>query len=370
MKFSCSQQNLSYGINQVQKAVSTRNTLPVLLGIKIKAQGDRITLNATDLELSIECQIYGEIEEEGEVVLPAKYFVDIVRNLPGTVISFEMNRENYYVKMKAGKSEFNLHGLSAEEFPADSIQIPDGGFLIPADHFRDSLFQTQFAVSHDESRPVFTGILIEQKDGKIVFVATDGYRLAVKYSDIAIQGNISSVILPGKAAGEIFRLSSGKDFDDIRMDITDNRLTVQFPDTVLTSRLIEGQFPNYKQIIPKSHPINIELDREEFLHTIERVGLITKEGPNIVRIHVTKDQKMIITARSPEIGDTYDEIDIGFVDAEIKIAFNVKYLTDVLKVLSDEKIVFSLTEELKPASIRPLDSTNYEYIVLPVRLPQ
>jgi DNA polymerase-3 subunit beta len=281
-----------------------------------------------------------------------------------------MNKENYYVKMKAGKSEFNLHGLSAEEFPSDSVQLQDSAFLIAADHFRDSLFQTQFAVSHDESRPVFTGILIEKKDEKIVFVATDGYRLAVKYSDIALNADIPSVILPGKAAAEIFRLSSGKDFDDIKMDISDTRIIVQFPDTLLTSRLIEGQFPNYKQIIPKSHPINIEMDREEFLHTIERVGLITKEGPNIIRIHITKDQKMIITARSPEIGDTYDEIDIGFVDTEIRIAFNVKYLTDVLKVLSDEKIVFSLTEELKPASIRPVDSNDYEYIVLPVRLPQ
>ena len=370
MKFTCSQQNLSYGLNQVQKAVSTRNTLPVLLGIKIQTGKQELILQATDLELAIECRIPAEIEETGEVVLPAKYFVDIVRNLPGTLVSAEMNQDNYYVKLKAGKAEFNLHGHNAEEFPSMPLIEKEKSFSIGVDAFKNALFETLFTVSHDESRPVFTGILLEQQSGSMLAVATDGYRLAIKYTDIPWNENLPSVIVPGKAAAEIHRLLSGKGFEDILLQIVNNQIIIQFPDTILVSRLIDGQFPNYQQIIPKNHPMSLELDREEFLHSLERVGLITKDGPNIVRIHVTKDEKMVITARSPEIGDTYDEIIIAQQDTELKIAFNVKYLTDVLKIISDERVLFSLTEELKPATIRPVHSENYRYIVLPVRLPQ
>ncbi len=370
MKFTCSQQNLSYGLNQVQKAVSTRNTLPILLGIKIQTSNQELILQATDLEMAIECRIAAEIEAEGEVVLPAKYFVDIIRNLPGTIVSAEMNPENYYMKIKAGKAEFNLHGQSAEEFPAMPPIESDHRFSVPVESLKNALYETLFAVSHDESRPVFTGILIESKSDKLVAVATDGYRLAMKHSDIPWHESIPSVIVPGKAVGEIHRLLSGKGFEDVSMQIVNNQIIVEFGDTVLVSRLIDGQFPNYQQIIPKTHPLSLELDREEFLHCLERVGLITKDGPNIVRIHITKDEKMVITARSPEIGDTYDELMIPYQESELKIAFNVKYLTDVLKVISDDMIIFSLTEELKPATIKPAHGDDYRYIVLPVRLPQ
>jgi DNA polymerase III subunit beta len=370
LKFTCSQQNLSYGLNQVQKAVSTRNTLPILLGIKIQTGRQELILQATDLEMAIECRIAAEIEEEGEVVLPAKYFVDIIRNLPGTIVSAEMNEDNYYIKIKAGKAEFNLHGQSAEEFPAMPIIERDKNFSVSVESLKNTLYDTQFAVSHDESRPVFTGILIESKSDKLIAVATDGYRLAIKYSDIPWHENLPPVIVPGKAAAEIHRLLSGKGFEDVQMQIINNQIIIQFTDTILVSRLIDGQFPNYQQIIPKTHPLSLELDREEFLRSLERVGLITKDGPNIVRIHVTQDEKMVITARSPEIGDTYDEIIIPYQESELKIAFNVKYLTDVLKVISEDRVLFSLTEELKPATIRPAQGDDYRYIVLPVRLPQ
>ena len=370
MKFTCSQQNLSYGLNQVQKAVSTRNTLPILLGVKIKASEDGIHLQATDLELSIACHIPAEVEIAGEVVLPARYFVDIVRNLPSTVISAEMNEDNYYVKIKAGKSEFNLHGLSAEEFPTGPSIDDHSSFEVSAELMRNAIHETLFAVSHDESRPVFTGILIEKQNDKLTFVATDGYRLSVKHSDIESPKEFPTIIVPSKAAAELYRLLSGKGFEEVKVQISNNQIMVQFPDTILLSRLIDGQFPNYQQIIPKQQPLALEIERDVFLRTLERVGLITKDGPNIVRIHVTKDEKMIITARSPEVGDTYDEIPISSEEKEIKIAFNVKYLTDALKVLVDEKVIFSLTEELKPATIKPADSTDFQYVVLPVRLPQ
>ncbi len=368
MKFSCSQPQLMYGIQHIQKAISNRNTLPVLLGICIKAADQILTLTATDLELAIECRIPAEIQEEGEIVLPGKYFSDIIRNLPGAMIDFGLNPMTLVMKIKSGRSEFNLHGLSAEEFPGIPNFPEDQIFSLPTDILKKSIQQTQFAISHDDSRPVFTGLLVEYKKPYLSMVSTDGYRLAVKESLIEMNYPLLPMIIPGKTMLEIQRILSSRNETSIEIGTSGNQIFFRLPDAMIVSRLIEGQFPQYQQIIPKDQRLTLEIDRNAFLSALERASLITKDGPNIVRLTITKDERLTITATSPEVGDTYDEISIPQQDISFTIAFNVKYLTDVLKVMESEKVLFSLTEPLKPGVIVPDGEEHYKYIVLPVRI--
>jgi len=368
LNFQCNQQDLSYGIQHVQKAVSNRNTLPVLLGIKLVAFEDTLTLSATDLELAVECTVKATVQENGEIVLPAKYFVDMIHNLPHGPVVFQLDPDSLQVKISSGKAEFNLHGISPDEFPALTYIEEEEYSTIPSEVLSKSIKQTSFALSNDESRPVFTGLLLEWTEERFRVVATDGYRLAVKSHSFNFRPDFPDVVVPGKTMTELLRILSNRKEEQIKMAIQGNQIYFRLSDTLVVSRLIEGSYPQYQQIIPQEKSITVELDREDFLHTLERVGVITKEGPNVIKLHITDKEKLVITANSPEIGDTYDEMTISPQKKDMEIAFNSKYLKDALKAIPTEKIHFSFIEELKPATMTPVGEEDYIYVVLPIRL--
>lgn len=368
MKFSASKDSLSYVVQVVQRAVSTKNPLPVLSGILLKVNEGNLTLTATDLELGIECTVPVTVEEEGGVVLPARYLGDIVRRLPDVKIRVEVNKENNNTCIRYGQSEFNLLGISAGDFPMLPTVDGETTISIKQDLLKNMIRQVGFSVSSDDNRPIFTGVLMEIEKGTIKLVATDTHRLAYRLGNIGEKETdlVKSVIIPGKTLNELNRIMSGED-DDLKIAFGDNQVVFEMPGIRFISRLIEGQFPNYKQVIPQGCKSKIKIKTRDLLESTERASLLAKEGSNVVRFSVEKNN-MIISSNSPEIGKIEEQIPVETEGEETQIAFNSRYIIDVLKVIDAEEILLELTGSLSPGIIKPADNENYIYLILPIRI--
>lgn len=366
MKISCTKENLLYGVQVVQRAVSSKNPLPILSGILLTTEENKLKLSATDLELGIECSVPVNVIEEGSVVLPAKYLGEIVRRLPDTKIEIETDKENNTTLIKYAQSEFNIHGFSAEDFPLLSSIDSQVNYNIRQELFRNLVKQVVFATSNDENRPIFTGCLMEVEDDRIALIATDTHRLS--YGNININRedkDFISVIVPGKTLSEISRLATS-DEQNIKFSIAENQIVFEMDDIVLISRLIEGQFPNYKQVIPQTYKSKVRIKTKDLLDATERASLLAKDGSNVIKLKI-EGNTLIVTSNSPEIGRVYEEISIQLEGEETQIAFNSKYIIDVLKVVDSEEIFMELTGALSPGIIKPIEGENFIYLILPVR---
>lgn len=371
MKLLCSQADLSYGIQSVGRAVSTRNTLPVLSGIRLTAENGNLKLSATDLEIAIECVLPAQIEEAGSLVLPARFLTDIIRKTPTSEIEITTDSSNFSAKIVSGKSEFTLHGYNPEEFPLLPLFEDNESFNIEAALLKKAIQQTSFATLHDESRPVFTGQLFEFSPQGINIVATDGYRLAFRQLKSTEPGptNVKNVIVPGKSLQELSRILSMRENEaEIKVSISDNQIAFTMADSILISRLIEGQYPNYQQVVPQDLPIGLVLKTTEFLDACERASLLAKDGPGIIKIEVKTEGKVILTASSPEVGQTYEEIAVPPSPEAIQIAFNVRYLIDALKAVDEEEVCFRLAAPLRPTLLRPREVSEQYCVILPVKV--
>jgi DNA polymerase-3 subunit beta len=368
MKLTANKDNLSFGVQVVQRAVSSKNPLPVLSGILIKALNNQLIFTATDLEMGIECSVPVDVVEEGGVVLPSKYFAEIVRKLPDIKISFAVNKENNNASIRYGQSEFNLLGLSSEDYPILPSIDSDSTLVLKQDLFKNMIKQVGFSVSSDDNRPVFTGILMEIEDGNVRLIATDTHRLAYRSGKIEnLESNlVKSTIIPGKTLNELNRILTGEG-ENLKIAFGENQIVFEMPGIRLISRLIEGQFPNYKQVIPQGCKSKIKIRTKELLEAAERASLLAKEGSNVIKLNITND-KMIISSNSPEIGQIEEQINIEIEGEEAQIAFNSKYLIDVLKVIDVEEILLELTGSLSPGIIKPVEGEDYIYLILPIRL--
>lgn len=368
MRFSSTKDNLSYGVQVVQRAVSTKNPLPILSGIMIKTKDGHLHFTATDLEMGIECSVPVSVIEDGGVVLPAKYFSEIVRKLPDIKIDIDVNRENNNTLIKYGKSEFNLLGMSPDDFPILPSIDSETTLVIKQDLFKNMIKQVGFAVSTDDNRPVFTGILMEIEESEIKLVATDTHRLAFRKGTTENKETELSktVIIPGKTLNELNRIMSGES-EDLKISFGENQVVFEMTGVKLISRLIEGQFPNYKQVIPQGCKTKIKIQTKEFLESTERASLLAKEGSNVVKVSV-KDGNMVINSNSPEIGKIEEQMAVEMEGEEAQIAFNSKYLIDVLKNIEAEEILLELTGSLSPGIIKPAEGENYLYLILPIRI--
>lgn len=368
MKLTANKDNLSFGVQVVQRAVSSKNPLPVLSGILIKALNNQLIFTATDLEMGIECSVPVDVVEEGGVVLPSKYFAEIVRKLPDIKISFAVSKENNNASIRYGQSEFNLLGLSSEDYPILPSIDSDSTLVLKQDLFKNMIKQVGFSVSTDDNRPVFTGILMEIEDGNIRLIATDTHRLAFRSGKIENPESnlVKSTIIPGKTLNELNRILTGEG-ENLKIAFGENQIVFEMPGIRLISRLIEGQFPNYKQVIPQGCKSKIKIKTKELLEAAERASLLAKEGSNVIKLNITND-KMIISSNSPEIGQIEEQINIEIEGEEAQIAFNAKYLIDVLKVIDVEEILLELTGSLSPGIIKPVEGEDYIYLILPIRL--
>ena len=369
MKFTCSQQKLTKALNTVSKAVSMRTTLPVLKGILMEAASDGIlTLTASDLEINIQKKMKTDIAQEGSAVVPSKLFGDIIRKLPGGDIVVEKT-EDGNITIKTDFSEFTVISLPVDEFPKVKDQEePKENIVFHRDIFRDMVKKTAFAASIDESKGVLVGILTEMKEDSVSMVALDGFRLALTSEKMSSTGE-NQFIISAKIMNEISKIVSDDDEEeDIKISLGEKKAAFEIGSTQVILRLMEGEFIKYRDIIPTDSSINVIVNRESLLESIERASLLAREGKNnLIKMNIA-GELLTITSRSEE-GNVREQISIQKKGNDLEIGFNSKFVIDVLKAVDDEEISMSFLTGTSPCVVRPVEGNRYEYLILPVRIP-
>ncbi|WP_031514346.1 DNA polymerase III subunit beta [Desulfofalx alkaliphila] len=366
MRINTTKENLLNGVQMVQRAVSTKNPMPILTGILLESKDNKLKLTATDLEIGIECNVEVTTIEEGSIIVPAKYITEIVRKLPDVPIDLTGDTENNTITIQYNSSQVNLHGFNADEYPAFPVVEGNLSFAIPTNTFKETLRQVLYATNTDESRPVFTGVLFEIKDGLLTLVATDTHRLALKKVAIDEEPAELETIIPGRTLGEISRIISNSDDEDvIKITLGSNQALFTIKNTVIVSRLIEGQFPNYQGVIPKNHKSKVRIKVKELLDSTERAALLTKTGRETIRLDIKKD--LLMLSANTDVGFIQENLNCYLEGEEVSISFNARYLTDVLRTVGEEEIILELSGPLSPGVIRPPRGDNYLSLILPVR---
>lgn len=364
MKLKVNKETFLKGITLVNGAVSPRATLPILSNILIEAVGkNEIQMVGTDLEIGIVCRIQVEVLEEGSVTVPAKKLHDIIRELSQGDFEFIVAKNNT-ITIKNEKSHFKIMGLPSDDFPKLPKPDLESGFDLDQKLFKECINLTTFAVSHDETRYVLNGVLFHVKDGKMKLVATDGRRLAFVQKDINIPAQFSfEAIVPTKTTQELNKILTGQ--GNIKVIPIKNQILFYFGDIWIISRLIEGHFPNYEQVIPKEEKTKSIVDRERFLSAVKRASLLTSPEAQSVKVDVLKN-KLFISSRSPNLGEAREEVEASTEGEDIIIGFNPNYLIDVLKNLDVEKISLGLTNPDKPGLIKGKE--DYLCVIMPMQL--
>ena len=363
MKLKINQRDLAKHINIAQKAISSRTTLQILDGILLETNNDSLKLIASDLQMSIETYVDCEIEVEGSVVVNSKIFGDIVKKLPDDFIYIEV--ENNNINIKCENSEFNILGNSANEYPDLPIILEQDSFQIPNDLFKSAIRQTVFSTTQDETRPSLTGVLLEIANQSISFVALDGYRLALKKAPVQSNTEIK-IIIPGRALTELNKIIEDNE-ENIKIGAAPGHVIFDIGETIIHSRLLEGQFFNYKEIIRKDHKTSAIVDKKIFQESLERASLLAKEEKaNLVRLSIS-DGEIIIKSNS-EIGNVNEMVKADISGDNINIAFNSRYILEGIKVIDSEEIQLNFMGSLNPCIIKPIQDEQYTYLVLPVRI--
>ena len=365
MHILCDQKKLIKGLSTVLKGISTKTTMPVLKGIYMEAKENQLILVATDLEIGIETTVETEVLEEGIIVLNAQLLNEIVRKLPSSQVEMRI-REDGKVQIRCEQSEFSLVSYEKEEFPSLPEIEERVTAEIPKSLFNQMIDQTTFAVSQDESRLILTGGLLELEGNSFNMVALDGYRLALRKGMIEGDQN-HHVVVPGKTLNELGRIMDDVDDEKVKLQFTDQHVLFDLGQTKVISRLLEGEFIDYKQILPDEHLVEMVVDRDGLYRSIERASLLAKEGNNRLIKLKMKDQQLHISSNS-EHGQVHETLSILHKGDPLEIAFNAKYLMDALKVIDEEDIKLLFTSNISPGIITSPDHDHYTYLILPVRL--
>ena len=363
MWFTCEKSILQDAIDTVQKATSSKTTYPILEGILIKAIDNNVVLTATDLDLGIETIFPATVRENGSIVLNSKLLGEFIRKLPNEEITLKLENNNVYITCQ--KSEFVILGNNPEEFPLLPAINENAMYEISQDTLKNMIKQTLFSIAQDETRPILTGVLFEVKNGKLSFVALDGFRLALKSYEIENSSNINAVI-PGKTLSEISKILESKE-ETVKITFTTNHILFNLGHTRIISSLLQGEFINYKQIIPTEYRLKVRANRNELMDCIERASLLAREGKtNLIKFDI-KDNVMAITSNS-QMGKVYEEVKIQLEGEGLKIQFNSRYFIDVLRIIDSEEIFLEFSTSVSPCLIKKTESADFLYLVLPVRL--
>ncbi|WP_066366244.1 DNA polymerase III subunit beta [Neobacillus fumarioli] len=376
MKFIIQRDYLVQSVQDVMKAVSSRTTIPILTGIKITAAIDGVTLTGSDSDISIESFIpkeedgneIVEIKQTGAIVLQARFFSEIIRKLPTDFVEIEVLGSLQTV-IRSGKSEFNLLGLDAEEYPRLPQIEENNKFYIATDLLKAMIRQTHFAVSTSETRPILTGVNWRIENGELTCIATDSHRLALRNAKIEAENNETyNIVIPGKSLSELSKIIDDSN-GQIEIVITENQILFKAKHLLFFSRLLEGNYPDTSRLIPADSKTNLILNTKEFLQAIDRASLLAREGRNnVVKLAANEDGIIEISSNSPEIGKVVEEIQSQMIEGEeLKISFSAKYMMDALKALEGTEIKISFTGAMRPFVIRPLHDETILQLILPVR---
>ncbi len=348
----------------VNIAASKPSALAILNNLFFETQKDgKVKIVATDMEVGISTLVEADIISQGAITIPAKKFSEIIKELPEGIVEITVSKNNT-VSIKAGKSQFKIMGLDKEEFPKLPVFSLDNALEVEQSVIKESLSLTSFAISRDETRYVLNGVLISLKGHTAKFVATDGRRLAFYKKELSGKTeNSIDIIIPSKTIGELLKILSWE--GTVKIIQVQNKVIFYFGDTVLTSSIIEGNFPNYEQVIPKEEKTQVIINREELLQAVRRASLLTSPEAPVMKFDFIKG-KTIVYAKTPNMGEAKEDISADFKGEEITIGFNPNYFLDVLKNLQEENIKISLTSSDKPGLIHGRE--GYLYVIMPMQL--
>ncbi|SFB01617.1 MULTISPECIES: DNA polymerase III subunit beta [unclassified Bacillus (in: firmicutes)] len=376
MRFIIQRDRLVQSVQDVMKAVTSRTTIPILTGIKIVATQDGVTLTGSDSDISIESFIpkeesgdeIVEIKQAGSIVLQAKFFSEIVKKLPTDTVEMEV-QGNLQTVIRSGKSEFNLNGLDAEEYPHLPHIEEDNIFRIPTDLLKAMIRQTVFGVSTSETRPILTGVNWKVENEELTCIATDSHRLALRKAAIETGNNASyNVVIPGKSLNELSKILDDNN-ELVEIVITENQVLFKAKHLLFFSRLLEGNYPDTTRLIPNESKTEVVVNTKEFLQAIDRASLLAREGRNnVVKFSTLEGGIVEISSNTPEIGKVVEEVQSQSIEGEeLKISFSAKYMMDALKALEGTDIRVSFTGAMRPFLIRPLHDESILQLILPVR---
>lgn len=364
LRITCSKAELVQGLALVGRAVSTRTSIQILSGILLSASGDALRLAATDMELSLRAAVPAQVNGEGAVVLPGRTLVDIARLLPADEVTIEHRAAESVVYMVSGSASYTLHTYNPEDFP----RLPDVAatqtFPVDRASLLETISRVARAASRDEARPVLTGVLVQFSEGKLVMAATDSYRLAVKETPLPTPAPDLEAIVPSRALQELARVAA--EGDEVAVGVQDNQVIFSSGGIWLTTRRIDGQFPNYRQLLPEQFEYELTIARGELLDVVRRAAvMIQRATPLQLRF---AEGELTVVARTHEVGESRESLPVPFAGEPLEIGFNAEYLRDGLESVEGDDVKVKLISPLRPTVLQGSDG-DFTYLVMPIRLP-
>jgi DNA polymerase III subunit beta len=374
MKVAVSQQNLAHGLSIVSRAVSPRSTLPVLANVLVATDEGRLRLSATNLELGITCWIPAQISDEGSITVPARTFVDLISTLPNDPISLTLDSKTQTLNVQCGASVTDIKGIDAQEFPPMPVPELSEGIALNVADFKEMIQQVVFAASSDEARPVLQGVLMTVGDAEVTLAATDGYRISVRkavLSSPVVQP--ITVIIPSRALSELARIAiNGDEVLTLMVPKGRGQAIFHLKDAELVSQLIDGNFPDYKVIVPRSFKTRTIVSTSGFLKSCRQAEIIAREGNNVIRLNILPKEGapgvIEISAQSEETGSSEIQVDATIDGPGLVIAFNVRYLREVLEVIKAPSVALETNANSTPGMLRPVGDDNFQHVIMPMHL--
>ncbi|HEY7004259.1 MAG TPA: DNA polymerase III subunit beta [Gaiellaceae bacterium] len=363
MKVVCSRDELAQKLGVVARAVSTRVSVQILSGVLLRAENGRLHLAATDMELSLRSSLEAQVEGEGAVVVPGRLLVDLVRLLPAEEVTLEHRAEEGVVHLTCGPSSSTLHTYSAEDFP----RLPDldavGTFTVDRETLLDTISRVARSASRDESRPVLTGILVRFEGGRLVMVATDSYRMSVKETALGGESPELEAIIPARALSELGRIAQSG--ETLELGVHENQVVFAADEVWLTTRRIDGQFPNYRQLLPESFEHEVALPRTELLDAVRRVAVMAQRNSPL-RMRFAEGE-LTLLAQTQDVGEAKESLPVGFTGEPLEIGFNADFLREGIESVTADEIQLRLISPLRPGLIRA-EGDDFWYLIMPIRI--
>jgi DNA polymerase-3 subunit beta len=367
VKLSLSTADFLAQLQTATRVASSRASVQALSGVMISADGDQPLLLATDMEVGLRVPLPGEILHPGSAVLPARLVLEVVRSLPGENVTLELRPQEQDVELISGSAKFHLRTLRSEDFP--TLPAPDAAtrMTIPTEVFVDTALQVSRSASRDETRPVLTGVLISAGGQELTMVATDSYRLSVKHAglDSALEGTIEANV-PARALQELARIAQSVSEPELAVSMGQNQVVFEVGDILLSSRLIDGQFPNYRQLLPESVEHELRLSSAEIADVVRRISLLAQKNAPL-RLSFSEGE-LTVSAQTPDVGEASEMLPVPFSGEAFEIGFNPEFLRDGLESVESEELVLKLISPLRPGLIESPDGGGFVYLIMPIRL--
>jgi DNA polymerase-3 subunit beta len=365
MKVTCAREELAEKLQIAGRGVSTRTSVQILAGVLLRAREGELSLAATDMEISLRVSLEAQVGDEGSVVVPGRLLVDIVRLLPAGEVTIAHKAEEGVVEVVCGSASYRLHTYAAEDFPR-LPEIDDAtAFAVDKGAFVDTIARVSRSASRDESRPVLTGVLVRFDGDKLVMAATDSYRLSVKETALEGPGREIEAIVPARALGELVRIAQAGGPGTLQVGVQENQVVFGVDDVWLTARRIDGQFPNYKQLLPETFEAEVTMPREELLDVVRRTSVMAqRKSPLRLRF---EEGELTVSAQTQDVGEAHESLPISYSGEPLEIGFNAEFLRDGLESVSDDTVRVKLISPLRPGLIHG-EADDFLYLIMPIRL--